>query len=256
LGDGSSPHSIPLQSRKFLEGFPKNLSVERYLGENSSDKMDPALKTAFGQPDVNAALLAAVDHADVTMKRYMWRGFRPQSNPEREFGAGDKAAKDFVNEALRRLCDGTRTYNPQKTLLENLNSVTDSLIWSEKKSSDRVGVVDFAKTPDQADQAPDPISSAVSPQKSADATLLQKEIVDAQAECFRLIKASFDGDPETQNYLEALREGFFKIEEISSLTGIPVERIYEIRRKLKNFAPKFFGVPNYREMERKLNEGK
>lgn len=217
--------------------------------------MVPALNNALHQPDINHVLLLAIDHADITIRKYIWRGHRPKSSLKNELMVGDKTAGDFVNEALRRLCDGTRAYNPQKTLIDNLNSVTDSLIWSEKKSSDRTGIVDFVESPDEKDSPSNPISKAVSPEYTASAKLVENEIATNQDKCFQMIKASFDGDKEMQDYLDALRGEFFDINEIAALTDIPVPRIYELRRKLKKIAPEFFGVPNYKELERKIKEG-
>jgi hypothetical protein len=217
--------------------------------------MDPALNNALSQPDIKHVLLLAIDHADITIRKYIWRGYRPNYSPKKELMVGDKTAKDFVNEALKRLCDGTRTYNPQKALIDNLNSVTDSLIWSEKKSSDRTGIVDFVENPNEEDPSPSPISKAVSPEYDAAAKLVENEIATNQEKCFQMIKASFDGDKQMQDYLDALRAEFSDINEISALTGIPVPKIYELRRKLKKYAPEFFGVPNYKELERKVKEG-
>lgn len=217
--------------------------------------MDEALKKALGQPDIDDTLLSAVDHADVTMRKYVWRGFKPKSaKADRELMVGDKTAKDFVNEALKRLCVGPRTYNPQKSLLDNLNSVTDSLIWSDKKSSDRTGIIDFAQKLDESDEWANPLANKPGNESAADQILTQKELVETQNKCFELIKTSFDGDKETQDYLDALSQGFFDIEEIFALTGIPVAKIYEIRRKLKKYAPRFFGVTNYAELERNIEE--
>jgi hypothetical protein len=168
---------------------------------------------------------------------------------------GDKTAEDFVKEAVRRLCDGTRTFNPQRSLLENLNSVTDSLISSDKKSSDRTGIVDFCQQPGESEELVNPLLTKPSPENAADADLVGKEISECQNKCFGLVKASFDGDKDTQEYLEALSQGFFDIEEISTVTGISVEKIYEIRRKLKKSVPQLFGVTNYKELERKITEG-
>jgi hypothetical protein len=254
----ASPSSLSSKIRSgfafFWGNFPKILLLERILYENVLSIMDAALNKALSQPDVDDILLSAADHADTAMRKYIWRGFRPKWKADRELMVGDKTAKDFVNEALRRLCDGRRTYNPQRSLIENLNSVTDSLISSEKKTSDRTGIVDFAEHPDKEEWT-DPIASNPSPLGSADAVIMKTESCDAQRACFQLIKAAFDGDKATQDYLEALSEGFFDIQEISDLTGIPVPGIYEIRRKLKDFAPKFFGVTKYKELERKIEGG-
>jgi hypothetical protein len=218
--------------------------------------MDSALDNALKQPDIRHVLLLAAEHADTTMRKYIWRGYRPKLSANKELMVGDKTAQDFVNEALKRLCDSTRTYNPQKNLLDNLNSITDSLIWSEKKSSDRAGIVDFIDNPDKTESSHDPISKAVSPDHGAAVNVVDGEVAVSQEKCFQMIRESFDGDNETQAYLDALRSGYYDINEISELTDIPVPKIYEIRRKLKNYTPEFFGVTNYGELERKIKEGR
>ena len=219
--------------------------------------MDQALKTALSRPDVDDVLLSAVGHADMAMRRFIWRSLKPGfAKADRELMVGDKTAKDFVNEALRRLCDGTRKYDASRSLLDNLNSVTDSIISSEKKSSDRTHVIDFALQPGESPEAADPLAQKSSNELTPDATLVKDEAAEFQRECFKLLLASFDGDQETQAYLEALSEGFFDIDEISTLTGIPVPKIYEIRRKLKKYAPQFFGVTKFGDLERKLEETK
>jgi hypothetical protein len=227
--------------------------MERKISKNGNLRMDEALKTALGQSGIDDMLLSAVEHADLTMRKYIWRGFKPKcSTVERELIVADKTAKDFVNEALRRLCDGTRAFNSERTLVENLNSVTDSLIWSAKKTSDRTGIVDFAPPPDRAESLPDPVTSQPGKEGTAAELLVQAEQCEAQAKCFDLIKASFDGDKETQEYLDALSQEFYETDEVSELTGIPVPKIYEIRRKLKKYTKRLFGVTNFADLKRKL----
>jgi DNA-directed RNA polymerase specialized sigma24 family protein len=218
--------------------------------------MDLALNNALSQPDVKRVMLLAVGHADATMRRYIWRGFRPKASGESQLMVGDQTADDFVNEALKRLLDGTRAYNPARSLLENLNSVTDSLISSAKKSSDRTGVVDFVEETKEDGLSSDPVSTAVGSELATDTKMLEDEIIADQRKCFQMLRASFDGDKEMQDYLDALSERFFDLAEISDLTGIPVSKIYELRRKLKQFAPKFFGVKNAKELVQKIMEGK
>ena len=215
--------------------------------------MDEALNTALSLPSIEDTLLSAVEHADLTMRKYVWRGFKPKSSPvTKELMVADKTAKDFVNEGLKRLCAGKRAYDSDRTLLENLNSVTDSLIWSAKKTSDGTGIVDFAPTPDGAGSLSDPLSRKPDIEPTADELLVQTEQCAAQAKCFDLIKSSFDGDQETQAYLEALSQEFYDIEEIAELTGISVPKIYEIRRKLKKYTRRLFGVTNFADFKRKL----
>ena len=218
--------------------------------------MDPALKAALEQPDKDDVLLAAVDHADTQIRKFVWRGFQPTvSKANSELLAGDMSARDFVMEALRRLCNGKRKYNPGRSLLENLNSITDSIIWSEKKSSDRTGIADFVQKPSEPEELVNPILAAACPKDSPDGALVNEEIIESQRKSFQMIRASFDGDKPTQDYLDALEQDFHDINEISQLTEIPVDKIYEIRRKLKTHAPRLFGVPDYKELKRKIIEG-
>jgi len=157
-----------------------------------------------------------------------------------------------VQEALERLCSGIRTYDSTRTLLENLNSITDSIIWSDKKAADRTGVIDFAPTPAGSEALPDPIESKPANTASAVESISSAEHYSDQAKCFQLLRASFDGDPEMQGYLDALSEEYYKPEEIAELTGMPVQKIYEMRRKLKKHTKRLFGVLNFSDLKRKL----
>jgi hypothetical protein len=130
--------------------------------------------------------------------------------------------------------------------------VTDSLIWSDKKASDCTGIIDFAPQPEGTDKLPDPIESKPCKTATAPELLLDQEQCAAQAKCFGEIKASFDGDKEMQEYLEVLSHEFYKPDEISELTGIPVQKIYELRRKLKKHTKQLFGVTNFVDLKRKL----
>jgi hypothetical protein len=215
--------------------------------------MDPALKAALSQPDIDDTLISAVEHADLTIRRYIWHGFKPKSSMAKaELMVDGKTAGDFVNEALRRLCEGIRTYDSARTLLQNLNSVTDSIIWSDKKASDLTGVVDFPPKPAGADSLPDPIESALGKNPTPLETLTIDELSIAQTKCFDMIRASFDGDAEMQEYIDTLSLGFHKPEEISDLTGIPIQDIYELRRKLKKHAKRLFNATNFSDLKRKL----
>jgi DNA-directed RNA polymerase specialized sigma24 family protein len=214
-------------------------------------RINPAVLAAFRQPGWNETFARAVLHADTKIRKYIWRGFRPKAGSGREITVGDKSAADFVQESVAKLLDGTRRYDSSRTLLENLNSVADSLIWSAKKASDRAGVVDHADTKN----ADDPISQAEDPELTVAEKLKHSELLDDQKKCFKQIRASFDGDKPMQEYLDALASGIFKRAEISEVTGLNVDIISELRRKLAKYAPKFFGVKNFDEFQRLLYEG-
>ena len=169
---------------------------------------------------------------------------------------GEKTAKDFVQDALRKFLEGTRSYDSDRSLLDNLNSATDSLIWSEKKSSDRVPLVDYAKETTEEGIPIDPLSTAVDPSPSPSQEVIGAEVLQAQKNHFQNLLASFDGDKDMQEYLEALSAGIFDLSEIEQVTGLARDKIYELRRKLKNYAPSFFAVQDFEELKRKIMEGK
>lgn len=218
-------------------------------------RMDSPLDAALNHIDCEKTLVLAVAHADITIRKYAWRGLRPMFRSHQEILAGDKSAPDFVQEAIRRLQDGRRTFDQSRTLLENLNSITDSLIWSEKKSSDRSGLVDHGEAKDEEGISSDPISQASGSFAAPGENLILGELRQDQQRCFQELRASFDGDDEMTKYLDAVANGFFKPADIEELTGIGASRIYELRRKLTTYAPKFFGVQNYRKLASLLNEG-
>jgi DNA-directed RNA polymerase specialized sigma24 family protein len=217
--------------------------------------MNPELKAALTQPGYREIVARAAIHADTAIRKYIWRGHRRKFTDSGEIMVGDKTASDFVSEAILRLIDGRRTFDASRTLLENLNSITDSLISAEKKHSDRSGVIDYLETSEeQKGGATDPISGKSTSELSPDVELCQKEFLQDQRRCIESIFASFDGNSEMQDYLKALSAGF-KRSEISELMGIPGERVDELRRKLIKYAPNFFGVANFEELDRRLQKG-
>ncbi len=219
-------------------------------------RADPVVMAALKGPGWNDTFARAVLHSDTTIRKYIWRGFRPKFRAENEITVGDKSASDFVLEAVERLLEGKRTYDPSKDLLSNLNSITDSLIWSEKKSSDRTGIVDYVESTDADGDAVDPISTAQDPDLTAGEQLVRDELREDQRRCFGEIRASFNGDTDVQEYLDALSQRIFKRADISEVTGIPVERIDELRRKVIKHARRLFGVSDFKALQRRLMEGK
>ena len=86
--------------------------MERVLKEPLPvNRIDPALRAALAAPGYRETFARAVLHADTTIRRYIWRGYRPKYTGSNEIMVGDKTAKDFVSEALVRLMDGRRTFD-------------------------------------------------------------------------------------------------------------------------------------------------
>src|SRR2546423_12480750 len=145
---------------------------------------------ALSGPGWNDTFARAVLHADTTIRRYIWRGSRPKFRADNELTVGDKSASDFVLDAVERLLNGKRSYDPSKDLLSNLNSITDSLIWSEKKHSDRTGIVDRIGSGDDGDEAIDPIATTRDPNLIANERLIHDELREDQKRGFDQLRAS------------------------------------------------------------------
>jgi len=125
-----------------------------------TERDERPVMTALKGPGWKDTFARAALHADTTIRKYIWRGFRPTFKAENEITVGDKSATDLYWRPLKRLLQGKRTYDISKDLLSNLNAITDSLIWSEKKSSDRTGIIDHVELTDDGGDASDPISEA------------------------------------------------------------------------------------------------
>jgi hypothetical protein len=186
--------------------------------------MDSALNAALNQPGWEKTFAMAVLHADTTIRKFIWRGFRPRSTGKNEITVGDKSAADFVQEAI-------------------------------KKQSDTTGIVDYAQIEDEHGESSDPIATATSFELTPEEKVKHTELLEDQRRCFRQIRDSFDGDAAMQEYLDALAEGIFKRAEISELTGLEPTVIDELRRKMIKHARKLFGVSDFEELQRRLKEG-
>ncbi len=141
-------------------------------------------------------------------------------------------------------------------VLSGIGRTAMSQIKNEKKHSDRTGIVDYVESTDDEGDAIDPISAAQDSDLTASEQLVRDELREDQRRCFDETRASFNGDAEMQEYLDALSQRIFKRADISAVTGIPVEKIDELRRKVMKHARRIFGVPDFKALQRRLMEGK
>jgi len=218
-------------------------------------ELNSALKAALSAPGVNAILLRAVEYADWEMRRYSWRGQRAPVGLKSALMANGWTADDFVSEALTRLCDGPRTYREDRDLLNNLKSVVQSLIHAHKKASDRKPLLDHAERADGSGQEADPIDTAPDKSHKYGGAVVSSEIQTAQEACHRNLRSSLDGDADMLNVLDAIDNDITKSADIADLYNWPVEKVYELKRKLKNHAIDIFGVQTYQELEQKTVKG-
>ncbi len=218
--------------------------------------MDPNLRKAFDVEDFDEIILRATRFAGTVLRKYYWRGFRPSGGSGEVDSSPDaESAEDFVSEALKRLLEGRRAFNSEKSLLENINSITESLISSAKKSSDRKPLSDYPDPPEEFEEPADPVSTANALQGETGHEVVDAELIEDQKMMFLDIRNSLDGDDDAQAYLDAMKEGFHKPNEIADVTHLSVEDVYEIRRRIKKHVKGLFDVQNFHELKRKLVKG-
>lgn len=135
---------------------------------------------------------------------------------------GARSAEDVVQEAVSKVISGERKWDPirQPDLEAHLRSVIDSMLskkglFGSKEWTSVVNVDDPDQWERMASQCPH--LGAV----CHDAAV----VLDALRESTR-------GDVELNKVLEAVLEGFDKPKDIAVLADIPVERVYELQRKL------------------------
>jgi len=221
---------------------------------NSGMNLD--LKKALAAPTVDSEILRATLHAEFQIRKYWWNGFKPLSDKvTKDLVIAGMGAGDFVHLAIQRFIEGVRAYDGTRSLLENLNSAVDSIIWSAKKQNKLDPMLDYLIEYDDNGRAVDPISTSEDESPSSIDSIINEEIAQDQQQHFKNFYNSFDGNKDVQDYLEALSEGVFKPQDIAECTGMDVTRVYEIRKMLKKYAPDFFGVQNSSELERKISEG-
>jgi len=218
--------------------------------------MHPSLKVALSAADVDEQIERATLHAEFRIREYVWAGYRPKGDiKEQNVTVAGLSAGDFTLLALQRFTNEVRKYNKSRSFLDNLKSAIDSIIWSAKKAQDLNPTVDYHLEFDGNGNAIDPISTSEEEILSVSDAVVREEAARDQQEHFKNLHQSYDGDDEVQEYLEALSAEIYKPQDIADYTGIDVKRVYEIRKMLKKDAPKFFGVLNFRELERKVADG-
>jgi hypothetical protein len=123
--------------------------------------MDPSLQKALSSLDVSEHISRATLHAEFRIREYLWSGFKPISaRGTADLTVAGLSAGDFVCLALQRLINGVRQYDNTRSLLENLKSVADSIIWSARKANVLDPTVDYRLEFDENGNALDPISTS------------------------------------------------------------------------------------------------
>jgi hypothetical protein len=178
-------------------------------------------------PEGERTWLSLVDYATNLARRYGWRngmalpqGYSP-----------DGIAKDVVIKVL----EGQREWDPSKepSLLGALKGMVKSDIGHLHKSYETRQVEPIAQSlPDGSERTAEHFELT---QLNPEEKVLRAEEVELEVTALDLIREEVERKPELESEFLALYETG-KSEEIARLTGLPVERVYALRRELIRIA--------------------
>jgi RNA polymerase sigma factor (sigma-70 family) len=139
--------------------------------------------------------------------------------------------KAFIQEAIKRILEGDRTWNPEKVSLEGfLFGTIRSIISAEAKKYYRKLRHETSTDSEESDS---PIASLESNSPSADADSANRELTAIRQKTISALFEEIEDDEELTLVLISLSEGTEKTCAISDETGISPERVSELKRKLK-----------------------
>jgi DNA-directed RNA polymerase specialized sigma24 family protein len=137
-------------------------------------------------------------------------------------GYGDP--DDLIHEAVGRLIDGSRRWDPSKY------PVGSHLRWILKSMLSGKGVYQRERNKPLGN-----IASGVEPQPENEKNCLLS--AEEAEERWNAVKEEIGDDKEALDYIEAVRLGVEKPADIAEITGIAIERVYELPRKFKRLGP-------------------
>lgn len=215
-----------------MEAKAPTPEVLRRLGEANWEKIYPQLVTY------------ALNRA----KELYWRTGSHQDLAE------GKNPEDLVNEAIQKVFEGTRAWDPEKdsdlaTFLKY--SVLKSMFNVLARSGDNI-LVDKLKTrcdeeggledpPNiAAPEAPHAYELGSKPPIDPELKLLLKEDDDArEMQAKQHVSALFEeakNDEEVSKLLESMMEGITKPQEIATYTDLRIEQVYNAQKRLRRMA--------------------
>ncbi len=145
--------------------------------------------------------------------------------------------EDVAKDAVAAFAPGERKLNPSFEIVVQLKGAVRSILWKiHRKSGDR-------------------LTSAASPEffyaQSAEA-LNPAEKVASEDFCRRFIERLSADEKITCNVellstVKAYADGAESVEDVAEKTGLPIRRIYELRRQLKEVATRILRLMNRKE---------
>lgn len=129
---------------------------------------------------------------------------------------------DFVNEAVKRLYEGTRSWNCEEhpDLLVVLKGIVKSLV------SDLLTSAEHRRSADIEKQSSTDQKHRIVVEAGQDEALIKDELLE---KCYE----AADGEEELETVLMALLEGYSPAEVADELLEVPVSKVYNLNRKLR-----------------------
>lgn len=194
--------------------------------------LDDLLQALLYDQDWDAITLTLARYAASVVNRRHWRRFG---------GRGDlpkgKTTEDIAYDSIAAVITGTleggpRAWDPNKNpdLLHHLKGVVDSQVWTLLKSADHRK---RRAPPPAPDGRTDDEVEVLATKGHSDLTAHSPEDYLCEQELQKQILAVCTGDDELELLACALLEGHELPRDIAAATGLPVERVYKVRQKLR-----------------------
>lgn len=185
--------------------------------------------------DWNDIILRLSYHAVWRARRYKWRSGDFTRLP------GGKAPEDFAIEAIEKVWNGQRNWNPEKypILLHHLMWIVDSDLDHafnslEHRSTGRAfSSEDYdGSEPNHEKADPNSTSSIHNPPLTPEENMIASQDREMEEEVKKQLYTAVEGDEDLELLLICIEEGFDNPDLIAAKTGWDIKKVYNLKRKL------------------------
>lgn len=198
--------------------------------------------------DWDGIILRLTDYAVKKARRYGWRAGKAA-----ETVIGGTGPEDVVLEAISKVFDGDRKWNPSKNpdLFHYLRSVVDSLMSHLTESFDCTNIRRMPQSEDgeileeklnPADPESDTARHLSRPSPNPEQILLRKEQEQAEQKAFDKLMETIKGDDDLETVVLCVMDGMMKPAEIAEATGFEISHVYQLMKKLNRKAAKVLEI--------------
>lgn len=235
-------------------------SILRSINESRSKAcppMDEEVDQIFDCADWDALTPRLLHYADYLICRIRWRGAYLISGSNFSPCGDSFSAEDALNQAVDSFLDRRRSYQRSVSLEQNLKGAIMSIVSNWNKSSARKPLVEINPQNSNDTHYTKACEEITDPDDSALQKTLRSERSAYQAVALDAFRASLGDDRELLTLLEAYTKEFYKPRDIEIHTGIPTERVFELKRKLRLRMSRFISkYPNMAAIFNRISHAK